>query len=175
MLPQVSEEGHRFPAPSQTAALLARVIGADDFPTGERARLKRWAPGSPPSLAFYRFAFRHLPEGWERNPEAWLTLTTAIALLCPDPHRPDLPLGRALADTGYAEARLERLLSAQEDTLHTLLLRSARFLCAKNSGCNCTDLAYLLGLRGDPERARLRIARDYYRELQRSQTANGKG
>jgi CRISPR system Cascade subunit CasB len=156
-------------------ARVARVIGAEDFPTGERARLKRWSPGNAPSLAFYRFAFRYLPEGWEHKTEAWMTLLTAVALLCPDPHRPDLPLGRVLAETGYAEARLERLLAADGDTLHTLLLRAARFLRAKSAGCNCRDFAYLLGLRGDPQGARLRIARDYYGDLQRSQTATSKG
>ena len=174
-MPQTIEEGQSPPTLAQTTASVARVINAEDFPTGERARLKRWSPGTAPGLAFYRFAFRYLPEGWERKQEAWMTLLTAVALMCPDPHRPDLPLGRALADTGYAEARLERLLAAEGDTLHTLLLRAARFLRAKNASCNCTDFAYLLGLRGDPQRARLRIARDYYRELQRSQTATTKG
>jgi len=175
VVPQVTEEGQSPPTLAQTTASVARVMGAEDFPTGERARLKRWSPGTAPSLAFYRFAVRYLPEGWERQPEAWMTFTTSIALMCPNPHRPNLPLGRALADTGYAEARLERLLAAEGDTLQTLLLRAARFLRAKNASCNCTDFAYLLGLRGDPQRVRLRIARDYYRELQRSQTATSRG
>lgn len=175
MVPQRIEEGHSPPTLAQTTASVARVIGAEDYPAGERARLKRWSPGTAPSLAFYRFAFRCLPEGWERRSEAWMTLTTSIALMCPDPHRPDVPLGRALADIGYAEARLERLLAAEDGTLPTLLLRAARFLRAKNAGCNCTDFAYLLGLGGNPQRVRLRIARDYYRELQLSQTAISKG
>ena len=162
------------PSLAQTAALVARVINAEDFPSGERARLKRWSPGNAPNLAFYRFAFRHLPEAWEHKPQAWMTLLTSIALMCPDPHRPGLPLGRALARTSYAETRLERLLAAEGDTLHTLLLRAARYLRAKNTGCNCTDIAYLLGLRGTVEKARLRIARDYYQEFRRSQTAPSK-
>jgi CRISPR system Cascade subunit CasB len=175
VVPQEIEELQTSRTLAQTTALVARVIGAEDFPAGERARLKRWSPGNEPSLAFYRFAFRYLPEDWEHKPPMWTTLLAAVALMCPDPHRPDMPLGRALADTGYAEARLERLLAADGDTLQTLLLRAARFLRAKNAGCNCTDFAYLLGLRGDPQGARLRIARDYYRELQHSQTATTKG
>lgn len=160
---------------AQTTALIARVLGDGDFPTGDRAKLKRWSPGDPPSLALYRFAFRHLPEGWEQRYEAWTTLTTAIAIMCPDPHRPDVSLGRALANAGYAEARLERLLAAEDGTLRTLLLRSARFLRSKNVACNCTDFARLLNLQGDPPKARMRIARDYFRELQRSQTATPRG
>ena len=149
----------------QTVGRIASVIGADRFPTSERAQLKRLQPNASPSLAFYRFAFRHLPDGWERRPGEWMTLLAGLALMGQTAHRPDRPAGQALAETGYAEARLERLLAAEGDTLSTLLLRAARFLAAKNDSCNWTDFAYLLGLGGDPERARLQIARAFYRNL----------
>ncbi|MDV7391551.1 type I-E CRISPR-associated protein Cse2/CasB, partial [Arthrospira platensis SPKY1] len=81
------------------------------------------------------------------------------------PHRPDRPLGLALAEDGYSEARLERLLAAQDDVLHTLTLRLARFLAAKGESVNWLDLANLLLAkdRDKQEAARLKIARDYYR------------
>lgn len=90
-----------------------------------------------------------------------------IALMHPHPHRSDLPAGRVLADAGYAESRLERLLSAEDETLKTLLLRTARFLAAKGAPVNWVDFARLL-LTRDPDKredARLRIARDFYRPI----------
>jgi CRISPR system Cascade subunit CasB len=150
---------------SQIVGRIAHVITADDFPTSERAQLKRLDPSGPPSLAFYRFAFRHLPDGWESRQAAWMTLVAGIALMGHSAHRPDRPAGQALAESDYAEARLERLLAAEDETLRTLLLRVARFLTAKNDTCNWTDFAHLLRLRGDPERARLQIARHYYHSL----------
>jgi CRISPR system Cascade subunit CasB len=153
------------PTLAQAIGHIARVLAAADFPTGERAQLRRLDPDGPPGLAFYRFAFRHLPEGWERRPAAWMTLIAGIALMGDSAHRPDRPVGQALAEAGYAEARLERLLAAEAETLRTLLLRAARFLAAKGAACNWTDFAFLLELGGDPERARLTIARGYYRNL----------
>lgn len=173
---QSAIEDKQGPAPlAQAVGHIARVLDAEVFSTGERARLKRWSPGNRPSLAFYRFAFRHLPDDWERRQEAWLTLVTGIALMYPNPHRSDLPLGRALAEAGYAESRLERLLAAEGDVLQTLLLRAARFLRAKNSGCKWTDAAYLLSVRGDSQEARLHIARAYYREMQRQESKSRQG
>ena len=146
---------------------IAGVLASSDFPTGERARLRRQDPTQTPGLAFYRFALRHLPADWEHQPRAWMTLVAGLALMGDTAHRPDRPAGQALAETGYAEARLERLLAAEDETLHTLLLRAARFLAAKNAACNWVDFARLL-LTRDPERqdaARLAIARTYYPNL----------
>jgi CRISPR type I-E/ECOLI-associated protein CasB/Cse2 len=157
------------PAKGQTLAQqvshIAAIIASDDFPTGDRAALKRQTPTQEPSLTFYRFAFGHLEEGWQRQKGAWITICSGIALMCPHPHRPDRPAGQALAETGYSEARLERLLAAEGDVLQTLVLRAGRFLAAKGEPINWTDFARLL-LAEDSEKrekARLRIARHYYR------------
>src|SRR5437867_3783697 len=83
---------------------LAAIIDAEQFPTGDRAALRRLNPGEPPSLAFYRFAFRHLPATWENQQKAWITLIAGTALMCPHPHRPDRRAGLALAESGYSEA-----------------------------------------------------------------------
>lgn len=151
----------------KTIGHVAAILCADSFPTGERAALRRLDPNSPASLAFYRFAFRHLPENWECRQSDWMALVAGIALMCPHTHRPDRPAGQSLAESGYAEARLERMLSAEGETLRVLLLRAARFLAANKQACNWTDLAWLL-LATDHERreqARLNIARAYYRNL----------
>lgn len=146
---------------------IASVIGSDRFPTGERAALRRMSPNQLLPLPFYRFALRHLPEGWDRNPQVrkdWVTVVAGIALMSPNAHRPDKGLGKALAETGYSEARLERLLAAEGDTRRVLLLRAARFLAAKSTPCNWVDAALLL-LTQDPEKrdaVHTRIARDFY-------------
>lgn len=155
------------PTLAQTIGQLASLIAADHFSTGERAALKRLDPAGPPSLPFYRFAFRYLPENWEWQQLAWMTLIAGIALMCPNPHNPKRPLGLVLAEAGYSEKRLERLLAAEGETLHTLLLRAVRFLAAKGEAVNWMDFARLL-LATDPdkrEEARLHIARDFYRQL----------
>lgn len=156
-------EPERLP---QTMGKLAALLGSEDYPTGERAMLKRMVPGSPPPLPFYRLAYRHLPEGWERRHDAWITLVAGLALTGAGGHRQNRKVGQALAETRYSEARLERLLAAEGDTLHTLVLRAARFLAAKGQAVNWLDFTQLLGLSGDPEHARMQIARDYYRNFE---------
>jgi CRISPR system Cascade subunit CasB len=144
---------------------LAGVIDSKHFPTGERAALKRLLPGKVPSLTFYRFAYRHLPEGWESRMPEWITIVSGIALMCPHPHRPDCPAGRALAAAGFSEARLERLLSAKDEVLYRLLLRAARLLAAKGESIDWTQFAWLILVARDSDKreaVRLRIARDYF-------------
>jgi len=171
--PLPTESAQTEPVPlGTTVATIAGVLGSPEFPSGDRAKLKRQDPGQPPSLAFYRFAFRRLPAGWERQQRAWMTLIAGIALLGDGAHRPALALGKALAENGYAESRLERLLAADGDTQSTLVLRAYRFLAAKNLGCNQLDFARLL-LSTNPETAnsaRLAIARAFYSNLKRQRT-----
>lgn len=162
-LPSPSTQAADPPTMAQTVARLSHLLAREDFPPGDRARLRKLTPGSAPPLAFLRFAFAHLPAGWERRQEIWQTLVAGLALMYPQGHDAGRPLGRALAETGYTEPRLERLLTAQDDTRRTLLLRAIRFLRAKNASCSFTDLAHLLGLGGDPQLACQRIARDYFR------------
>jgi CRISPR system Cascade subunit CasB len=150
-------------------ARLAGVLSGEHFPTGDRAALKRMAPDQPPPLAFYRLAFRELPEGWEYRRSAWQTLVAGMALRSgrDNPHNQKRPLGQTLAQLSYSEARLERLLAAEGDTLHTLLLRAARFLAAKNESVDWTDCARLLLTADDRhEQIRRKIAADYYRNLE---------
>lgn len=165
MQTESAEEVYDASSPRRAVVRITQIVGLADYSPGDRAMLRRWSPGKPFDLAFFRFAFQHLPQEWERRAEDWQTLTTAIALLSPDPHRPDVSFGKALALAGYAEGRLERLLATEGDIFRTLLLRAARFLRAKNVACNCVDISNLLGLTWDREAARMRIARDYFSEL----------
>jgi len=159
------------PAPSPPPTLysmvgrVAGIIGSEDFPTGDRARLRRLDPDEPPPIAFYRFAFRHLPEEWERSQADWITMVSGMALMAPRPHQPGMGFGRVLAENNYSEARLERMLAAEGNTLRVLVLRAVRFLVAKGAKCDWTDIAAILLARGGEKReqARFRIARDFYR------------
>ncbi|BBL71646.1 type I-E CRISPR-associated protein Cse2/CasB [Methylogaea oryzae] len=167
MMPSIPPEAPEKPAATLASSIghIAATIDAEHFPSGERAALRRLSPDAPPSLAFYRFAFKHLPPDWEAQRNAWMAIVSGIALMCPRPHRPDRAAGLALAEAGYSEKRLERLLAAEGDTLHTLLLRAVRFLAAKNATCNWVQFARLLLSTGEEKReaARLAIAREFYR------------
>ena len=146
---------------------IARVLADDGFPSEERAALRRMLPTHLPPLAFYRFALRYLPETWDAQHEMrrdWITLVAGIALMSPRAHQPQLGLGRALAVTGFSEARLERLLASEGDTRRLLLLRAVRFLTAKVQPFDWVDAAqFLLTRDGEKlETLHRRIARDYY-------------
>lgn len=150
---------------------LAGVLSSEHFPNGDRAALKRMAPDKPPPLAFYRLVFRELAGDWEGRQGACQALVSGMALLSgrKNPHKREQPLGEALAKLKYSEARLERLLAAEGDTLNTLLLRAARFLAAKNEAVDWTDCARLLLATKngkDHEQIRREIASDYYRNLE---------
>ena len=147
---------------------ICSLIGSNSFSTACRAALRRLNPHKAPSLVFYRFAVYHLPKTWEARKADWMTLTAGIATMSPSIHRPGQGLGQVLGLTGYSEARLERLLSAEGDTRRILFLRAVRFLAAKSAPFDWKDGALFLLLRDREKQERLhaRIAQDYYRYLQ---------
>ncbi len=127
--------------------------------------LRRMTPAMRPPLAFFRLACRALPADWETHRREWTTLVACIALMCPDPHRPDRPVGRVLAEGGLSESRLERLLATEGEVLSAIMLRTAYFLGAKQLPLDWTEFARLLFVTGrdEKEAVRLAIARDFYR------------
>lgn len=161
------------PAPTPTLAsrigTLAGVIGHAHYPNGDRAALKRWAPGQTVPLAFYRLWLRHLGEELpaESQQQSWMLLAWGLALCGAHAHRVDLPLGQALAEARYADARLERLLSAPAELRPELFMALTRFLAAKDAAFNWTEAAeYLLARDTDArERSHRRIAQSFYRHL----------
>ena len=79
----------------------------------ERAALKRFSPGEHVPIEFYSFAYRYLPDGWEKSMDTWATIVAGIAMMSPNAHNPQVRYGQALAEKRYSEARLERLLQAE--------------------------------------------------------------
>ena len=111
----------RWPAAHVPA--LSRTLGDPHFPNGERAALKRMALDGAAPLALHRLLLRHVDEAWqgERWLPDWRLLVCALAIQRDGGFDPARPLGQALAEARYAESRLERLLSADGDTLRALV------------------------------------------------------
>ena len=148
---------------------LAGVIGAPHYPAADRAALRRWVPGQSVPLAFYRLWLRHIGEDLpsETQTEAWMTLAWGLATMGAGAHRPGRPLGEALAEAGYSEARLERLLAAPDALRGYLFMSAVRFLAAKNDAFDWLEAATFL-LASDAnkrERVHRRIAQAYFRYL----------
>jgi CRISPR system Cascade subunit CasB len=155
-------------------ARLAGVIGSPHYPSGDRAALRRWAPGQPLPLAFYRLWLRHLDSELPSPAqlEGWMALTWAIATLGGDSHAPKRPLGQALAESRFAEGRLERLLSAPDDVRIELFTSAVRFLAAKGERFDLIEAARFVLTHDADKREALhrRIAAAYYRHAKDSQT-----
>lgn len=148
---------------------LAGEIGSSRYPNGERASLKRWAPGQPIPLAFYRLWLRYmdsdLPE--ESQTEAWMTLAWGLAMSGEASHDPKRPLGQALAESGFSEGRLERLLSAPDDVRIEIFMSAVRFLAAKGERFDWREAAQFVLTRDADKREAVhrRIAAAYFRHL----------
>lgn len=154
---------------SSILARLASVIGASHYPAGDRAALRRWAPGQPVPLAFYRLWLRHagadLPP--ENQTEVWMLIAWALATLRGAAYDPQRPWGQALTEAGFAEGRLERLLSAAADLRADLFIQAVRFLAAKDERFDLVEAALYLLTTDEAKRELLhrRIAQAYYRHL----------
>jgi len=152
---------------------LAKLLSSAGISNGERAALKRMALDGPAPLALHRLLLAQVDDPWqaERWLTDWRTLICALAIQRDGGYNPATPFGAALAEARFAEIRLERLLAASEETLRALALRAARQVAAKGIACDWRQFADLL-FAGTPdfrERINTRIARDYYRILQKNQ------
>lgn len=150
-------------------ARLAAVICGDVISNGDRALLKRWAPPQPVPLVFYRLWLRNLDGNLpsERATPTWMLIAWGLALMGRSAHRPGRSLGQALAESGFSDTRLERLLDAPQDVLPDLFMSAVRFLASKDAAFDWVDAASLLLAResGKRESVRRRIATSYYRHL----------
>lgn len=133
----------------------AELIGR--LPKRDRAELRR--PGHCPAL--WKVLVRmdkaesdyHEPYEWERR---WRVLLRCIART----GQGAKPLGKALAETGWSEGRLFRLLEASEEGLYDQIRFAAAYLESKDARPDWTQFHDLLIYNN--ERARHAIARSYY-------------
>jgi hypothetical protein len=154
---------------------VAHTLGADWFPTGDRAELKRYEPGR--GAAGETVAIRLLANAGapvltmgRREIQNWIFLLRCMALLSGsnrDPHSAafDARPGRVFHRIGYNTSRLCLLLNARDETFQELMLRAARKMGSQAETLNWPKMAPLiLATEAEAdwaEKARLAIARDY--------------
>lgn len=145
---------------------LARRIRPEAIGIGGVARLRRLDPAAPDAPEFWRLVAEvGAPEGSERG---WALVMAGMARMAPNHHRrgEEHAPGRVLAATGYAEARLLRLLRADPDSpaFADSFRAATRWLALKGRAVDwCGFAALALALQeGSIKTARRRIARDYY-------------
>jgi CRISPR system Cascade subunit CasB len=100
----------------------------------------------------------HSTYEWEKR---WSILLRSIALTGQgDSSEDDPSFGQALAQTGWSEGRLFRLLEAEDEALHDQMRFATAYLESKDARPDWTQAHDLLFY--DNERARHAIARSYY-------------
>lgn len=124
--------------------------------TGDRAELRRGDPDDPGGPAFWKLVVSHLaPRGFidldaphSATLSKWVVILAALAEL-EGLHNPRAHLGRALAEAGYSELRLTRLLRSEGSQLLDLVRQMVRFLASKAVDVDVADIARLVLSDGD--------------------------
>ena len=135
------------------------------------------APDNPRPAVFWKLlADNDLLEYGDEVENKWALILHGIALMTPSntgegnartAHDGSMPVGRALSSIGYSELRFNRLLTARDEMLRTLLARMFRMMAAEDMRFNWRQMAQFILNDGYDEAAaelaRRRIAREYYR------------
>ena len=166
------------------AVMFAHTLASPNFPRGDLAELRRMDPDEPDAAVVWRLLARYELLGSPRVENKWALILHGIALMTPtaagdgagrSAHDGGVPVGRAIFSGGdsqrssayYSESRLNRLLTARGSILRTLLARMFRMVAAADQPFNWREMAmFILNEDYDEEaaeRARRRIAREYYR------------
>ena len=133
---------------------------------GEKADARRMGDDGAP--VFWRQASRL---GISRPQEQdWLRFTRLIALLTPASatasiHDQARSLGAVLADAGFSEIRVARLLATRGDPRAEALERAIRTIAPKRPHFSVVGLARIVLGRGGND-----LARDYYNRLDHTRT-----
>lgn len=160
----------------RAVAAVDEAIRSGRLDAGALAELRRLEPDDPASPAFWQTLIRYVEphanapgdegarRGWERR---WAVILGGMARLA---HDPGNPAGRALADAGFSELRLHRLLRAEDARLADELRAAVQFLAAKGVSADWRQFAELI--LADPGRfpdwaegVRRRVSREYFRRL----------
>jgi len=167
----------------------AARVASQEFRRGVLAHLRRMDPDAPDAAAYWRLmAERGLLSNpvWEAK---WALILHGIALMTRtsggatagrSAHDGRVPVGQALylgGDPGrlevgfYRESRLNRLLTARGPMLRMLLARMFRMMATADQPFNWGEMAEFILYDGHDEeraeRARSRIASDYYQAERR--------
>ena len=173
------------PIPANFGVAIENTIESIESPemaTGDRANLRRMDPANPDCVAFWKLmSQRGMPTN--ASVAKWALIIHGIALMAHKTgraHHPGMPVGRTLylgpdsrRDAAfYSESRLSRLLTARGQMLQELLARLFRMLATQGCAFNWREMAWFIlndGQNGEEaEKARMQIAREYYRVQRRS-------
>ncbi len=168
------------PPPTNLAGLIGmlakRISVMGNGPAADLRRLRADAEDRWRSATFYRLyadviAPRH--RGGDDHERNWAMILAGLARLA---HAPGRNAGATLAEEGFAERRLVRLLDADGDHLASELRATISFLAAKGAAVNWIDLAELVLTHATERRddARRKIAAAYYRSLTTSSSSAAK-
>ena len=162
---------------------LADEIGRRNFPSGGRAALRRLEPEAPDAPAFWHLLLEVVPEEERRGEERegrWAVIMNGLALMSApgvSAHRRDsgehrTRVGTVLADVGYSDRRLTRLLRAGWPDLIPRVRRLSRLLATRGHAIDWARFGLLILAVGEESREHQRraIARDYFGQLVRQQS-----
>ena len=146
---------------------------------GEVASLRRLSPEHPDSPAFWRYVVNLISPEWPltvQEESCWAAIISSMARMLPFPHQKGRSVGKVLAEQGFAEQRLLKLLRIEGPGLWTALRRLSIFLASRGASIDWVTLSRLILVRDEArsEEIRRSIARDYYWSLER-QDKGGKG
>lgn len=165
---EVVEETSERPSPSRATGTAAFRL-KETISSGDRAELRRISPNRPFTPALWKLLLdmgQHDAPEWisqERWERRWATLLMGVAF-CAELHDYKRSLGSALAEAGYSELRLVRLLRAEGEQLETYIRRLAQYLHSKQQKANWGDVANLIFYQSGEtsDKIRLQIARSYF-------------
>lgn len=175
-------------------AVARHILGFVEHRRGDLAELRRMDPHKADAAALWRVLAHHnIPTDAGEHEYRWALIVHGIALMTQSQQRRGalryahdraIPVGRALFLGGdssrvaalYSEQRLSRLLTARGPMLRTLLARLFR-MCASNSvSFDWREMAWFILNEGhneeEAEKARRRIASEYYRAERRTMTTD---
>lgn len=145
----------------------AGLLASEHFSPGDRAELRRLEPDDFNRPAFWRLLVGHVPEGFRRTEAVearWAMLLHGMALMAPQHQQGGRSVGRALAEAGLPESRLEQFLRARGPQQWPALRRLCQFLAARAVPIDWIEFSNLILADNDntAEEQRRRIARGYY-------------
>ncbi|MCY4366211.1 MAG: hypothetical protein OXE17_08315 [Chloroflexi bacterium] len=175
------QDAELHPGDPRHAARIADRLTRRDVTPGDMAALRRLNEKRPTTAIFWKVCNEL---GIESAPwdllESWAAVFRMIAIgtkvgetQTTGPHDGNVPLGRALALSGYSQNRMKTLLDADPAVLPAIVERMASYLNAKNQKFNWNDGARIMltGRRTFEQRDldRTRLARDFYRQLRQQE------
>ena len=153
------------------------------FTRGDLANLRRMDIDDPDPIVIRVMTSQDALAAWVTNDEIyrkWALILQGLALMTPkssgdgdvSAHDGGTPVGQALYQAGYSESRFNRLLTAREEMLHTLLSRMFRMVAAADQRFSWREMArFIRSSDYNEERAekyRRRISSYYYRAQRQS-------